>query len=1117
MHFFIAVLFIISTLPLHANEKLATLLEWQPGHLHDIHQLVQVRFRAEPAEDNSFRYSYDNLYNKEHPDKNILNSSKAFSGQVQIMAKPYQGFTLCAWHVDAQDTLLTTSASVQNQAELQQIILEKHKSTLDVIKSYPCSEVETLEQRYRWKNRIYSDAPFLVAQIPETPRTARARRYPPASQGIAFAGSLFPKEPSLSTDTSGYGYLGSDDDDSLKRPGFLPMPGKNGFALTLLPVLRSPSDWQTYLPGTHWLHWLVGEPDYSSGITVLIHFEGHPPVSLQISQPELGELADNLLDTRQLLNWLTPRLNGKENLIGMMLELSDENDDLPEEVREGIREQLADVLEQGNTEFHLDFHHYWLSQTLSGKEHPPSPNTDILQLPKGLPNNSPAKLPETPPLEQRESTSKQAPSPSDQTSQDKQLKHPLAVQPSGSEELHLGDDYFAIVVNGTKFHIEKKQLPSSQRGQGNAARITVYKPENPEATYPLNEVEAVTGVPEQSRLSKHGSKPLNYLLNYGTVETKNALLDYYPVNRVFAQNGQLATEAVHQGFKIDETCQACNEALIARHSLMRCTNEHQQLFFHTSCPPVLQKMKEKKFSCPMCRKDLKQELCNLFNDEGLVKELHRAAQTGNRALLVALLEAQVDIDASDSQGNTALHLAAQAGHEKIVLLLMKQGANFNAVNNLGLKPVEIAEEHPGIIEILQQHNRNPVVFFTAGHGWVEALGQWVTNEGDLEITRPFDGASLLHLAAEHNQIGIAEYLLAEGSKLNINLVNKLDDQKNTPLHTASKFGGLKVVKLLLERDSDPDQSTDCGVTPLMLAAKKNHTEVVKSLLEKGATVDLTTTSRGVTALMIAVQKGHTEVVKSLLEQGATVDLPAVEGWTALMMAAQKGHTEVVKSLLEQGATVDLPMVEGWTALMIAAYEGHTEIVEILLEQGATVDLTTSNGWTALMIAAQNGHTDAIKLLLENYANINRTGANPTPLMVAAEKGHTKVVSIFLACGAEVDRTHNDFTALILAAQNGHTEVVKSLLEQGATVDLATVDGWTALLLAAGNGHTEVVKLLEEKGAKTSPADKPGSTAVMYTTEQGLDDVRILMASEASTAGGAGPSESETQPTPHPRH
>ncbi len=57
--------------------------------------------------------------------------------------------------------------------------------------------------------------------------------------------------------------------------------------------------------------------------------------------------------------------------------------------------------------------------------------------------------------------------------------------------------------------------------------------------------------------------------------------------------------------------------------------------------------------------------------------LHDAAKTGDRAALESLLTKDIDIDAPDASGKSALYLAAEANHAEIVTLLAERGADPN--------------------------------------------------------------------------------------------------------------------------------------------------------------------------------------------------------------------------------------------------------------------------------------------------------------------------------------------------------------------------------------------------------------------------------------------------------
>jgi ankyrin len=56
----------------------------------------------------------------------------------------------------------------------------------------------------------------------------------------------------------------------------------------------------------------------------------------------------------------------------------------------------------------------------------------------------------------------------------------------------------------------------------------------------------------------------------------------------------------------------------------------------------------------------------------------------------------------------------------------------------------------------------------------------------------------------------------------------------TPLHIAAKYGQLKVAKLLLQKDANPDVQGKNGLTPLHVATHYNHVSVALLLLNSKA-------------------------------------------------------------------------------------------------------------------------------------------------------------------------------------------------------------------------------------------------------------------------------------------
>jgi ankyrin repeat protein len=61
-----------------------------------------------------------------------------------------------------------------------------------------------------------------------------------------------------------------------------------------------------------------------------------------------------------------------------------------------------------------------------------------------------------------------------------------------------------------------------------------------------------------------------------------------------------------------------------------------------------------------------------------------------RQTVALLLETGVDVNATTTDGTSALHLAAQSGMDSVVLLLVEHGAKLDAKDKRGRLPVDVA-------------------------------------------------------------------------------------------------------------------------------------------------------------------------------------------------------------------------------------------------------------------------------------------------------------------------------------------------------------------------------------------------------------------------------------------
>ena len=299
----------------------------------------------------------------------------------------------------------------------------------------------------------------------------------------------------------------------------------------------------------------------------------------------------------------------------------------------------------------------------------------------------------------------------------------------------------------------------------------------------------------------------------------------------------------------------------------------------------------------------------------------------------------------------------------------------------------------------------------------------------------------LHVACQHNQVAIAQYLLEKGGNIAAKQTNGY-----TPIHIACENGYFDLMVKLTEslvasgNRYVMELKQNDEWTGLQLAARNGHVKVFDYLLEKNLADATVVDSNGKTALHFACCNGNLDIVQVLVKHQQ--DYPNTDNANYITEAAQ--HNE-------------------WSALHLAARYGHADVVQCLITEGkvdANRKLNSTDHMTPLHLACQYGYVDVVQRLVAHHA-IELDA-------VTKSKG---------------------LTAFHLACQHGHLQVLEELYEKNRElIDARAVDRTTSEHYASKFGHHHIVKWLYPLVKKTARIDEDGRTPLHFACIEGHIDI-----------------------------
>lgn len=336
---------------------------------------------------------------------------------------------------------------------------------------------------------------------------------------------------------------------------------------------------------------------------------------------------------------------------------------------------------------------------------------------------------------------------------------------------------------------------------------------------------------------------------------------------------------------------------------------------------------------------------------------------------------------------------------------------------------------------------------------------------------------------------------------NINL-DALDNQHQSALFLAARFGRNRILDILLERGANPTLRDLYEQTPLHIAASKNDVQIVKRLLETVEKVDVLDLYER-TPLFCAAESGNEDVLRLLLSFGANPNMVNKEGISPLWIATKNENEACIEALLLEsrfrtGRDIDVDLVDPFrrqTALHVAAKKGSAKIVEWLINSGSDAERMDVFQKTPLLIAVEKGHSSTVSFLLKRGVSVTASGHRRfSVLHISAKAGYLDITKTLLLWEVDIEAKNDEGdTPLMLACRHGHYAIVSELLKASAKIEASNLYGETPLLQAAIEGHQDIMSLLISNKADLNASRNDGQTALHLAVANGhFGAARLLL-------------------------
>ena len=430
--------------------------------------------------------------------------------------------------------------------------------------------------------------------------------------------------------------------------------------------------------------------------------------------------------------------------------------------------------------------------------------------------------------------------------------------------------------------------------------------------------------------------------------------------------------------------------------------------------------------------------------------LHRAVEAGHPVILMELLMTGLNPDDLSTNG-TPMGIAIGKGDVKAVKMLLRAGADVDAPNAFGQRPLDLATDE------LKNDQAVKIVEILLDAG------------ADVNIS-PVETVTVapVHKAIEHNNSSLAIKLLEHGPDI------ELRERREgfTPFLCAVHYGCEDVLAAAQAKGADIHAQTHEGKNALHIAAEARNWDIFKNLEAQG--VDpFHRDHEGRNIFMNIVSSGMPSQIRQVADMQYYDSFDTDHSGhnlfhLAAMRADNRDAFATLADYMDKGiiTPIDPNVVNGAgdTPMHILAQADRMDSFQLLVMRGGKVNRENKEGLTVADVAGLHESLNILRFTFENGADPKRVLKDSRSYAhIAARKGNARYLKILHEYKAPADLTDNDGnTPLHLAALHNNGVAFKYLLnEYKVAMDVKNKDGKTPLDLAEEGSHTKIVEAWHE--------------------------------------------------------